>query len=236
MFWNRRKPPQMDQTPSLLALASKLGVERRLNVRVRYPNNVRVCRLPEVAFEGHELKVQNISVGGCAVLDPIEYLGPSVGLDIKLTLHWSTVAEAVNARIVSRVDHRRHVQFLNLSSGRQGQLIKSMTFGVRALSMVKHAHPSELGPSIEAVELWSSAHHDSLIVETDVHRLAQLFVNGDQYVIYREAWPKRAKGAPCSRLEFEQLILFLANIPVPSPAVMGLLSLLEQQIVLGGEP
>jgi len=222
----------------LLTLATKLGVERRLNVRVRYPNNVRVCRLPEVEFEGHALKVQNISIGGCAVLDPVEYLGPSVGHELTLSLKWSTVAEGVRARVVSRVDHRRHIQFLNLSNNRQTQLVKSMAYGVRALSMVKHAHASERGPAMDAVELWSSAHHDSLIVETDVHRLAQLFVNGDQYVIYREAWPKRSKGEKCSRLEFEQLILFLANIPLPSPAVMGLLALLEQQIILsgGGEP
>jgi hypothetical protein len=219
MFWNRKKKPQVTEGPTLQALATKLGVERRFHVRVEYPPQVNVCRLPDIFFEGNKLKVQNISVGGCCLLDPYHVMGAKIGHDIELVVHWATVAETVKARIISGVDDRRHIQFLDLGARRQNQLRKSLVFGVRGSSMIRHAQASELGPTIQAVELWSSPHLDSVVLENDIHRIAQIYVNGEQFMIYREAWPSKSPQGKCGRAEFEQIILFIANIPQPSAAL-----------------
>jgi hypothetical protein len=232
MFWSRRKTNVLKDTHSLQSLATQLGVERRLNVRVDYPQTPKICRLPEIYFQDNLLKVQNISVGGCCVLDPLEHLGPTIGHELELNLHWATTAERVKARIVSRVDHRRHMQFLDLTVGRRNQLVKSMAYGVRGQSLTRSAHASELGPSMDALELWSSPHRDSVILLKDMHRTAQIFFQNEEFVIYREAWPSKAPGGKCSRPEYEQLILFLANIPLPSPALRELLGFLESQLKL----
>jgi hypothetical protein len=216
-------------------LAAKLGVERRLAVRVRYPERVQVCRLPEIFFQKQSLKVVNISAGGCCVLDPKEHMGPAIGHEIELNLHWSTVVETVVVRIVSRVDHRRHIQFLNLSRSRQTQLLKSMASGVRGASVNRHAMSTELGPSMLASELWSSPHNDSVILENDMHRIGQVYLQGQQFIIYREAWPNKAPGGKCSKAEFEHLVLFLVNIPLPSPQLKGLIKFLESQLSEGEE-
>ncbi|CAM5999394.1 unnamed protein product [Sphagnum balticum] len=157
-----------------MKLAEKLGVEQRASVRVRYPRVTEVCRLPQIAFLDYKFIVYNISTGGCALLDSDEVLGPQVGHEIQLTLTWPDGVERVNARIVSRVDHRRHIQFLNLAPARIKQLANSMSAGVRGLSMRRHALSSLQGPSMEANELWSSPAGDSLVLETSVHRLAQI--------------------------------------------------------------
>src|SRR5665213_2425873 len=133
MFWAKRKNSELRSAPSLQSVATELGIERRINVRCRYPQSVLVCKLPQIYFQDILLEVRDISVGGCCIWDPKENLGPMIGQDIELNIHWSTLVETVRARIVSRVDHRRHVQFLNLSTRRQSQLVKSMSYGVRAL-------------------------------------------------------------------------------------------------------
>lgn len=217
-----------------MSLASRLGVERRVNVRVRYPNLVRVCKLPEISFAGHKFHVLDISVGGCCLLDPSEILGPTIGADFKLELNWTTGNELINARIASRVDQRRHIQFLNLGEKRQEQLKRFMSFGVRGLALRCHGTSLDSKLQLMAAELWSSLHGDSVIVERDMHRLAQIKIGDDEFMIFKEAWPARANGqGTCSKIELEQLILFLTNIPKISEPLSAILAGLEDLLWSG---
>lgn len=234
MFWNRRAKNELNVAPTLQALATQLGVERRFNVRVRYPCSTQVCKLPEIYFQDQIIRVKDISVGGCCLLDPSQHLGPTIGNDIELNLHWSTAIETIRARIVASVDHNRHVQFLDLSKKRQTQLTKSMVHGVRGLSMTRHAASSELGPSMQAAELWSSPLLDSVVLEDGVHRIAQIHLLGEQFAIFREAWPNKMPGGRCTKAELEQMILFLTNIPLPSPQLNSLVKFLESLIAQEG--
>src|SRR5689334_11825069 len=104
MFWRKRKPHEIKATQSLLQIVTRLGVERRSNVRVRYPN-VAFNKLPEIFYSNYKFKVKDVSVGGCCLLDPEQVLGPQVGHDVELEMHWPTGIEKVKARIVARVDH-----------------------------------------------------------------------------------------------------------------------------------
>lgn len=234
MFWNRRAKNELKAKPTLQALATQLGVERRFAVRVNYPSQIRISKLPQIYFDGKAMTVRNISIGGCLLLDPQEILGPSLGHEFELELHWSTAVERVTARIVSRVDCRRHIQFLNLSKNRQVQLLKSVVFGIRGLSMTRHALSSELGPTMQAAELWSSPLNDSVVLENDIHRVGQIHLNSEQYVLFREAWPNKVNSGKCTKPEFEQLVLFLANIPLPSAHLSGMIKYLESLFLEGG--
>ena len=228
MFWRKKKSVVESPANDLLSLAARLGVERRLQVRVRYPNQAHVCKLPEVGFNGHKFHVQDISIGGCCLLDPQLILGPAIGVEIKLDMTWTTGTEKIDGRIVSRADERRHIQFLNLGEKRQELLKRFMAYGVRGLSMRCNGTSAESAPNLMAAELWSSLQGDSIIVERDMHRLAQIQVAGELFLLFKEAWPVRSGGlGTCSKIELEQLILFLTNVPKLSDPLKAILAGLE---------
>jgi hypothetical protein len=229
MFWRKRKT-LYDEVSSIQELATRLGVERRKDVRIKYPPIGAICKLPEISFDGNMLEILNISIGGCLLLDPNEYLGPSIGQDVELYVHWPTATETMQARIVTRVDHRRHIQFLNIPDYRQQQIAKSLTPGLRGLGVHNHAVGSELSPTIEAAELWSSLLGDSVILEHDVHRLAQIHYENTQYTVYLQSWPVKNNGKQCTRVEYEQILLFLANIPAPSWGIKALIDVLGKML------
>ncbi len=213
MFWSKKKPIQFDNPSGVLELATRLGIERRQNCRIRYPNFVNLCKLPQVAFGGTQLPVQDISAGGCCLLDPESLLGQSMGREVELELHWMTGTDRIRAKIVSSVNDRRHLQFLNLNSNRQNLLKKYMAPGVRGLSVWRHSPTTEEGPVLQAEQLWSSLHGDSIVVERDATTIATIYFLGVRYFVYHESWPLKEGDARATRPELEQLILFLTNIP-----------------------
>jgi len=225
MFWRKKKTMLLDPPSDLFELATKLGVERRLNSRVRYvPSPLQshlkfpLCKLPSVSLGDKFLSVHDISTGGCCLIDSDNLLGSKIGQEVELNLHWTTGREQVRCKIVAGVNERRHVQFVNLSETRQALLKKFMYPGIRGLAIWRHGTGGgENGPVLVADELWSSLHGDSVTVERDVHLVATLFFMGEHYQIFREAWPRKGQGRSCSKPELEQLILFLTNIPSPSP-------------------
>jgi hypothetical protein len=231
MFWRKSKPPE--DGSSLLNLASRLGVERRQMVRVRYPILSKVSELPQIAFKNEIFNILDISVGGCCLFDPRELLGPDIGNDVELTLVWNGKIEAIKARIVSRVDDRRHIQFMNFNAGHVCKLKDAMTFGVRGQSLRPSVPATQTEILIEADEIWTSLHGDSVIFENHVLRLAQIHIAGHQYHIFQQAWPTFANGKPVKALELERLVLFMTNVAQPSPRLKNLNELLQQ--MMGGE-
>lgn len=232
MFWSKRKAVVKHQSSELYQLADRLGVERRQNVRVRYPR-IECKILPTVQFEDKKLRVHDISAGGCCLLDAEGWLGPSIGTDVHLVLRWPDGAASVHGRIVSRVDHRRHIQFLNLPAARAEQIKAAISPGIRALSMRPVIPPVEQGPSVDAREMWSSIQGDTVIIEDHMHRLAQITLWGTQYTLYKHAWPVKGAATPLGRNELTELILFLSNIPVPSELLTALIGHMESMSLEG---
>jgi hypothetical protein len=222
MFWNKKKPTHIDGASEILELASRLGIERRQNVRIRYSPKVNVCKLPRVAFGGIFLPVQDISVGGCCLLDVDDLLGTHIGKEVELEMHWMTAVERVRVKIVSSVHERRHIQFISMRKSRENLLRRLMFSGVRGLSVWRHSPTVDDGPVLVADELWSSFHGDSVTLETDVHLNATIFFCNTKYSVYKNSWPTKNESSPCTKPEIEQLILFLSNIPSPS---LGLLKI-----------
>lgn len=227
MFWRKRKPQFDVKSPSPVnQLAGQLGVERRFAVRIRYPQTD--CELlPAVFFENQPLKVHDISYGGCCLLDPNEKLGPSVGNDVHLILRFPDGSVSVHGRIVSRVDHKRHIQFLNLPKVRAQELKTAVEAGTQAQSLRSSLETVDQGPSLQAREIWTSVHGDSVIIEDHIHRLSQIQISGVRYTLYKQAWPVKGVSDPLTPRELSRLVVFLCNIPQPSELLSALVAHVE---------
>jgi hypothetical protein len=229
MFRNKKSEAE---EPFVQILANQLGVERRLNVRIDYPERT-TANLPAVTSQGRRLRVQNISIGGCCLIDHNDIFGPDVGVELSLDLVFSEKIDRVRVRLVGSVDKRRHFQFLDLSSQRIEQLKNHMLFGVRALSVTPVIKSGEAGPSLQAKEIWSSMQGDALVVEDGVHLRAHAEIAGDLFYFYKGARPQDRHQCPVSDYNLSNLILFLANIQVRSPEVKALQLELEEILLEG---
>lgn len=227
MFSRWSKPRNPQPTVEVQELAKQLGIERRTNVRVRSPL-IGTTLLPRFKAAGKILRLQDLSVGGCCLVDEQEILGPNVGSEFELCLEWDHRTANVNSRIVGRVDHKRHIQFLNLPDSWLTQIRKAMESGVRGLNMRTNLPRSSNGPLLEAREIWLSAQGDSLVFHDDILIRAEVTISQNIYRIYIEAWPTTAEGQTLSRDQFEAILLFLANVPQPSQLIKELVHDLER--------
>lgn len=227
MFWRKKNSaaPSIKTASEVFDLACRLGVERRQNVRVKYPNG-KLHTLPQIAAGNQPLRVVNISLGGCCLHDPQEYLGPHVGQTAELKLQWPEFSDSLMCKIVARVDHRRHIQFLDFPSIRHSILKTGMEPGVRA-QLMRPTTRSVLGPRIHAKELWTSLAGDSIQLFDDVHLAARICLNGNECELFRGAWPTLKSGRTMETFEVEGLLVFLGNVLSPSTALNELLASLE---------
>jgi hypothetical protein len=234
MIFKRKAKSRLPNASEIHNLIGKFGLERRQNDRLTYPSRA-TCGLPAVAFAGAGLRVGNISVGGCSLFDPDEVLGAHVGNEVTLCLTWQDKSrENVQARIVSRVDHRRHIQFLNLSQERSGELVQRMRFGLRAHRLVRSDGQEPSSPFLLANELWISLDADGLVIEDGIHRSAVATIDGKEYSFFKNAWPIDSTYRPVSPTRMEELILYFANIPLATDSVKNVQNLLED-LYLGGQ-
>ena len=201
--------------------AKNLGLERRQNFRIHYPERGAVGDLPWVSFAGHNFKIQNISVGGCCLFDPDEILGPAVGQSLTLSFHWKTDSQDVQSRIVSRVDSKRHIQFLNFSDRNQNRVRKHIEPAVRGGTLRRVESGTSSNLKVEACELWISLVEDSVTLFDHPHLAGSILYRGQDHLCYRKAFP--VFGNDRKRIVslelYDDLILFLANVPNPTPVM-----------------
>lgn len=226
MFWKKPKFQINNSSVQLDKLASRLGVERRFAIRIHYPR-IHSGLLPSISFNGKSLKASDISTGGCCLLDNQGVLGPSVGNEASLTLGWPNDSLPVRCRIVSRVDNRRHIQFLDLPAAKIKTLAKAIHPGSLALNVRPGVKAVEHGPTVMAREIWTSPAGDCVTIEDHIHRLAQISLAGVHYTLYKQAIPIKETSAPLSHSEMACLVIFLRNIPQPSEHLQALLTHVE---------
>lgn len=225
MFW--RKKSDVPEDLGLQALATQLGLEKRFSPRVSYPPKTN-AGLPSISFNGRPLRVHDLSVGGCSLIDPTEVFGPDVGQEVELRLTWTTGEDVVRARLVGRVDHRRNFQFLDLAPARAERIRGLIGPGVRGLDLRGSVAASRGGPNLEAIEFWTSLAGDSVTIESHLQRIASVYIQGKTISVLRDSWPLDERSQPISRTDFDALTLFLANIPQRSRALGEILFLLEE--------
>jgi hypothetical protein len=234
MIW-RRKKAQPDETVSMVqAYASKLGIERRRTVRIQYPG-FSLASLPAIYYGPHLMKVFDLSVGGVGLLDEENRMGSDTGNTIELKLVWPDCTRTVRCKLVARVHDRRHIQFLDLAEERVEALRRAIAPGALGQAMKSVLKTENSAVELAAKEVWSSLSGDSLVLTLDVHKQADLHINGRDFKIMKSAWPLNANGKPASSAEFEEILIFLTNIFHPSTGVSILKSQL-QRIYLEGLP
>ncbi|MGE4130060.1 MAG: PilZ domain-containing protein [Bdellovibrionales bacterium] len=223
MFWRKRKNQPDDTSISMvLKYASQLGIERRQSIRVRYPTQ-KLSILPRIFYSGVPLSVADLSRGGCCLLDREGRLGPGAGQEIDLRLVWPHGETPVRSRVVSRVENRRHIQFLDLPKEMAELIQQAILPGVDAQSLrpsMTESHRLD----VKAEEIWTSLTGDSLVFFRDVLHVADLSRSGDLVTFQQESWPVDHRGKPLSTVETEKVLIYLANIQRPSLKVTELQS------------
>lgn len=212
---------------SIHRLVNQNHLNRRKNVRINYPHLGAVGPFPQVFYQGHELNVSNISLGGLLVIDDTEQFGDEVGDAVQLEFTWQDFTTKVRSRVVGANLQRRHIQFIDFNAQaflRINQLVKAGHLGQRF-----HQVRNDSG-TLQAIEMWIGPTGESLVFTTDA-KPAELSLGRDKFLISKNAptlFAHNQKPIPPSMLN-ELLILF-ANFPKLSPFVKELVEVLEAEI------
>lgn len=220
-MFKRKRSPEENAISLVQNYAHQLGIERRQSVRVRYPEPY-LSRLPSVFFGEHKLQVHDMSVGGCCLMDPREYLGPNAGNEVELRLIWPEGEKNIRARIVAYVHVRRHVQFLDMAPDLIQVIKDALAPGVLGLTMKPLIEPDRHHLALHASEVWTSLNGETLSFLDDIHIAAELHLDGKDYRFARDSWPVTPANQPATPKEFENILVFLENVPQPSAAVIAL--------------
>jgi len=226
MFWRRKKSTAVDQVYGVQNYAAQLGIERRRNTRILYPHQNLSC-LPSIFYGSRSIKIHDISAGGVCLIDKEDHLGPHAGQDLELRLIWPDCERVVKCRMVSRVDVRRHIQFLDLEGDRAEAIKRAIVPGVAGQTMKPLVGETDPSVQLQAREVWNSTQGDTLTFTHDVHVLAEMTVNTKAYRFFRDSWPVDSENKPATSSEVERILIFLVNCPRPSAAIRDLHSLVQ---------
>lgn len=221
MFWRRKKTETVDTVYSVQSYAAQLGIERRRNTRILYPNQ-NLSSLPSFFFGGRSLAVHDLSAGGVCLLDKDDHLGPDAGNEIELRLIWPDCERVVRCRLVSCVDVRRHIQFLDLEGERSEAIKRAIVPGVLGQTMKPLMMARENPVQLKAREIWSSTKGDTITFVEDAQMLAEIVLDSRIFRVAKDGWPTTEDGQPASLRDLEAIVLFLINFPKPSPAIQFL--------------
>lgn len=209
----------------LMGLAAAVGIERRQNFRITYAPGGAIGNLPSLTFMGNNLRIENISMGGCCLLDGEEVLGPAVGQDVTLSLHWVKDSQDVRCRIVSRVHQKRHIQFLNLSDRNRERVRHHFEPAYRGSVLRRVDSSSSPNMKLEACEIWVSNMEDAVTLFDHPHLRGSVLYRGVDYFCYRGSIPVFGSNRQriVSEATFENVILMLSNVANASQELKGLL-------------
>lgn len=220
MFWRRKKNNLALTDMRVQAYAAQLGIERRRNGRILCPGP-HLNSLPSVFFGTRSLRVQDISIGGACLIDKEEHMGPDAGIEVELRLIWPECERIVRSRLISRVDVRRHIQFLDMQGDRIEAIRAAIHPGVAGQSM-RNVQALSRDVKLDAMELWTSPSGDSITISQDDDTLAEIHLQNQTLRLPKEVWPVNANGRAIEPRELERLLIFVFNIPRPTPALLAL--------------
>src|ERR1700744_3530740 len=96
MVWNKLKKvfgfeedsQNFDGGTSIHRMVNQNYLNKRKNLRVNYPHLGAAGLFPQIRYNGNELNVGNISLGGILIIDDIDQFGQEVGEVINLEFTW----------------------------------------------------------------------------------------------------------------------------------------------------
>jgi hypothetical protein len=215
-------------------LARVNGLERRKHTRIKLPS-VTSPVYPRLFVKDITLPVVDLSVGGVCVQDTRDNLSTEVGHIVELTIAWPDQRETVKARVVAFSRHiNRHLQFQDLSPG----ALTKISLMVRAGGAGQKLRPAPVlknGPvQLHAVELWTGINGDSIVFHGDGAKVADLTFLNLSMSFYTDIGPRVSpvrnpgQSRPARPLEVADALIFLVNIPNPSPRIQRLIETLTK--------
>lgn len=192
---------------NLYEMARRLHLERRLHPRVRLPQLSPTFLGPNVKFESHNVPIGDISEGGVCLIDDHDLFRSQMGQSFILKFECDKKFD-IKAKLVATNLNKKHIQFENPPSEFSDALRPWISLGLRGIWMKSMA---EL--PIQYKTFLTSVLNDSLISATDPRWDFELCVRNEEFCISNKNWPTyKTNGRAISALEFDQILLFLANI------------------------
>jgi hypothetical protein len=218
--------PQAD-SPSIQKIVNFNSLNKRKNIRMKYPHFGAFGPFPKVTYKDHEMIVTNISVGGLMIIDDTEKFGAAVGEAIYLDLKWDDLTVKTRCRIVGVNLHRRHIQFVDFNAQsflKISKLVKPGYLGGRF-----HRVRDDLG-QIAAVELWVGPSSESLVFPK-IGAFAELTLSGEKVMFNKDrkaCFATSQNPIPVEMLS--DLLIIIANLPEHTDKVKELLELIEVEM------
>ncbi len=211
---------------SIHRMVNQNQLNKRKNVRINYPYVGAVGLYPRVSYLGHELNVNNISLGGLLVVDDTDEFGDEVGEVVVLGFFWPDFSTKIRCRLVGANLQRRHIQFVDFNPQaflRIGQIVKAGHMGQRF-----HRVHNDSG-TLQAEEMWVGPTGESLVF-TSKENPAELSINKEKILIKSGSKTISAlTKKPISSVQVQETLVLLANFPKLSPNVKQLVEALNAE-------
>jgi hypothetical protein len=212
---------------SIHKMVSSNALNKRRNIRIRYPHFGAFGPFPKVTYQGSEMIVGNISVGGLLIIDDTEKFGTTVGEIVHLELEWTDLKVKVRAQIMGINLQRRHVQFVDFQAAaflRISKLIKPGYTGNRF-----HRVHDDIG-QLDSLELWVGPTGETLNF-TKSSSYAELTLQNEKILFQRGRPALYAKNnEPIPVMLLDDVLVMIANLPEPSERVKELLEIVEVEM------
>lgn len=215
---------------SIQKLVSYNFLNKRKNLRIKYPHFGAVGNFPRVFYKDTEMIIVNVSVGGVMVIDDTERFGNEVGEVVMLNLVWEDFSTKVRARIVGANLQRRHLQFVDFNAQaflRITNLSKPAYLGTRF-----HRVHDDVG-QLQALELWVGPTNETLAFYS-VGAFAELTINADKYSFYRgRVATSNKNNEPVHHSILCDIIVLLVNLPEPTQHIKELAEIIDSEVRSG---
>lgn len=212
---------------SIQKLVNYNSLNKRKNLRIKYPHFGAVGNYPRVFYKDTEMIVANVSVGGMMVIDDTEIFGTDVGELILLNLVWDDLSTKVRTRIVGANLQRRHLQFVDFNAQaflRITNLSKPAYLGTRF-----HRVQDDVG-QLQALELWVGPTNETLVFNNE-GPFAELTINSDKFSFSKDSPIVSTKtNGTVHHSVLCDIVALLANFPESTQRVKDLTEFIETEV------
>jgi hypothetical protein len=214
---------------SIQKMATQNAMNRRKNLRVRYPHLGAIGPFPKVYFKEREMIVGNISVGGILLIDDGGYIGTDVSGSFVLTLQFEDKVVRIKSRLMGISGERRHFQFVDFQPQaflKISQLIKPAHIGqkfyrIRNDSGALNAREMWIGPTAETIVF---PHHTETC---EIMWEGKKIISSKSGIGYEDQSMKVTRAVCCD------LLAMLVNIPHPTTPILELIEMLFTELEHG---
>ncbi len=219
--------PENDLSGSIQRMVNTSALNRRKNIRIRYPHFGAFGPFPSIRFHNTQLIAGNISAGGLLIIDDTDKFGSSVGEIVTLDVAWPDFNCRVRARVVGATPHKRHLQFMDLNAQAFLRITKLVKPGYAGSCF--HRVRDEQG-QIDAHELWVGSGSESLVFPK-AGVFAELTLNGEKINFQKNQTARYTDSNNTLKPEaLTEIFVTVCNLGEHTARVKSLLEIIEAEM------